>query len=880
MDEATPTRRQLLQELKHDELVGALGRFDLEVSDRRQRALLIAALSREEISAEALLEELTRDRLKELCRNLGLDDKGRSKAVLTARLAGYGSSNRSAKPAPRTGQEQLTLFPSHMAEKAKVGTRQRATFSVDTHLFRELGELLVGRDSTALVELIKNAYDADAEEVTVYGEAIGDAERGYIKIVDRNGNGMTLEEFKRGFLRIASRLKEKGKRHSRRYRRRYTGAKGIGRLAAHKLARTMEIFTVPKMEHKRDQRFALWAVIDWDKVEEHETLAELEDTDAVKLETLEIPAAVETGTEITLRRLRGNWGLTERKRFIDEVQTFEPPPILSEGVKDVAPESMLDELTVRGESGTEDPGFHVKLEGDFEPGEDYWDVIAQSATWFVEIHAQPKAGIVKYGIHPTRTLLRDRPEAENAYFEVPHKVPGQGPFFQARVFIRDSARRGKTEVREWARRSTGIKVFAEGFRVPPYGERGNDWLELDADYNQRSRPMRRLENLGFQTESKEGLTNLPNSSYFGAVFLTQDGAVGLRPLVNREGFVPNTAYHRLTEMVRVGIDLATRQRAALRHKVSDPQQDGEPPDSKPEDQPASKILADSLQAAAKLAQAARASTARGDVDETAKLVEDLEDSIRDAQQSYDEATSSSAMFQVLASVGTQMATFVHEIRGLLEMAEAFEQQLGRIRSDESLSRQARVELGRMFRNMVQMRQALERQAAYLMDIVTPDARRRRSRQRLNEVFEAAWRLVVRHAERRNIRVVNTIPDDLRSLPMFRAEIVAVLANLLTNAVKAAGTNGEVRAIGEENEGIVVLKIENTGAAVDPGEGEKWFRPFESTTVDVEPALGQGMGLGLPLTRSMLEEYGADVQFVQPDPGYATCVQVRFHTKKR
>ncbi len=37
---------------------------------------------------------------------------------------------------------------------------QTITFSVDTHVFRELGELLVGRDSTALLELIKNAYDA------------------------------------------------------------------------------------------------------------------------------------------------------------------------------------------------------------------------------------------------------------------------------------------------------------------------------------------------------------------------------------------------------------------------------------------------------------------------------------------------------------------------------------------------------------------------------------------------------------------------------------------------------------------------------------------------------------------------------------------------
>ena len=76
-------------------------------------------------------------------------------------------------------------------------------FSVDTHLFRELGELLVGRDSTALVELIKNAYDADATQVDVYGERLEDRVRGQIVIRD-NGLGMTREQFEKGFLRIAS----------------------------------------------------------------------------------------------------------------------------------------------------------------------------------------------------------------------------------------------------------------------------------------------------------------------------------------------------------------------------------------------------------------------------------------------------------------------------------------------------------------------------------------------------------------------------------------------------------------------------------------------------------------------------------------------------
>jgi hypothetical protein len=45
-----------------------------------------------------------------------------------------------------------------------------AWFTVDTHLFRELGEFLVGRDSTALIELVKNSFDADATEVEVHAQ--------------------------------------------------------------------------------------------------------------------------------------------------------------------------------------------------------------------------------------------------------------------------------------------------------------------------------------------------------------------------------------------------------------------------------------------------------------------------------------------------------------------------------------------------------------------------------------------------------------------------------------------------------------------------------------------------------------------------------------
>lgn len=165
---------------------------------------------------------------------------------------------------------------------------------------------------------------------------------------------------------------------------------------------------------------------------------------------------------------------------------------------------------------------------------------------------------------------------------------------------------------------------------------------------------------------------------------------------------------------------------------------------------------------------------------------------------------------------------------------------------------------------------------HLIDVVTPDARRRRSRQGLAERFDAGRRLVDNQAKQQAIVILNEIPPHLFSPPMFPAELTTIFSNLLTNAVKAAGHSGRIRARAEEREdGRIRLVIENTGASVDLQRSERWFRPFESTTEKVDPILGQGMGLGLPITRSLLEEYGAEVRFTQPSSDYATAVEVVF-----
>jgi signal transduction histidine kinase len=110
--------------------------------------------------------------------------------------------------------------------------------------------------------------------------------------------------------------------------------------------------------------------------------------------------------------------------------------------------------------------------------------------------------------------------------------------------------------------------------------------------------------------------------------------------------------------------------------------------------------------------------------------------------------------------------------------------------------------------------------------------------------------------------------------MFAAELRTIMINLLSNAIRAAGRNGRISVSGGVQDDLIWVRMENTGRSVTLSTAEKWFRPFESTSVDVESDLGQGMGLGLPITRATLEAYNGDISFVLPRGAFKTAVLFR------
>ncbi|MCT6764250.1 ATP-binding protein [Riemerella anatipestifer] len=100
-------------------------------------------------------------------------------------------------------------------------------FSVDAGVIDRLGSELVARQETAVSELVKNSYDADATQVNIRFEN-SDNIGGTLYIED-NGTGMTREQLANGFMRISS----TDKLHnpvSKKFKRTRAGQKELGDL--------------------------------------------------------------------------------------------------------------------------------------------------------------------------------------------------------------------------------------------------------------------------------------------------------------------------------------------------------------------------------------------------------------------------------------------------------------------------------------------------------------------------------------------------------------------------------------------------------------------------------------------------------------------------
>lgn len=145
---------------------------------------------------------------------------------------------------------------------------------------------------------------------------------------------------------------------------------------------------------------------------------------------------------------------------------------------------------------------------------------------------------------------------------------------------------------------------------------------------------------------------------------------------------------------------------------------------------------------------------------------------------------------------------------------------------------------------------------------------------VSEVAGAAIRLVRQRAEHENVRLVNTLSGDRRALYMDARRVKQILVNLLSNAIKFTPKNGEVSLGADIHEdGCFVLWVADTGVGMDAAGLATAMEMFGQNENQLSP-LRDGAGLGLPLSKRLIEAHGGAIE-IESQPGQGTTVRVCF-----
>ena len=221
--------------------------------------------------------------------------------------------------------------------RSKSSKRKHASFETEGRLLQELGERLVARADVALMELIKNSYDADATECLV------STSKDEIQIRD-DGHGMTESEFLARWMRIATPDKQK-RRRSRRFERAVTGSKGIGRFAVRFLGQHLRLETTA-LEPEAQELCTLSADFDWPAIDSHATLHRVEIPYRVSVAA----AGAEAGTRLIVTKLRSSAPVDLKKDTRTDLLALLDPYAALTGSK-----------ARRAKARGPDPGFNLRL---------------------------------------------------------------------------------------------------------------------------------------------------------------------------------------------------------------------------------------------------------------------------------------------------------------------------------------------------------------------------------------------------------------------------------------------------------------------------------------------------------------------------------------
>lgn len=383
-------------------------------------------------------------------------------------------------------------------------------FRTNTLLKNLVGKDLINDDNIAIVELVKNAYDAASPSVRVefvkFDKSGRTGAKSQIVISDR-GAGMSIGDIRDKWLNIA--YSEK-KHSSQEHGQFYAGNKGIGRFSCDRLGSKLDLLT------RSDAGDIIHLPIDW-------TDFEIEGNKELIIQDIPLHPAVisesqataicgqyplsRTGTTLVISSLRSAW---DRDRLLDlkrSLEKFLNPNQLFQNSQFVVELAAIDMLP--GDMGQ---SYHNSVNG--LVNNQVFEKLKFNTTYISSKISRDKGEMVTELHHEGELVFRlievssSYPDLRDASVVIYYLNPYKKAYFTRQTGIR-SIEFGS------------IFLFLNGFRVAPYGDRGDDWLGLDVRKTQgttRYLSSRDIvgrielldpENLFQPVSSREGLKNTP-----------------------------------------------------------------------------------------------------------------------------------------------------------------------------------------------------------------------------------------------------------------------------------------------------------------------------------------------------------------------------------
>jgi signal transduction histidine kinase len=731
-----------------------------------------------------------------------------------------------------------------LASKIVEQDKEFVRFVADAAIIPRLGRELVAKQETALAELVKNAYDSDATEVQVQ-LSNAKTKHGFLRVED-NGHGMTRDQLVQGFMRLASDEKIRAP-FSPKYKRLRAGRKGIGRFAADRLGDKLTLVTQTRTSSK-----ALRLEIGWDSFQQGTLLS------TVASRISEIPKERPSGTTLLISDLRDTWSDAELRRVFRYVSgLLQPFP-----VADVPSKS------------DSDPGFNVVLsrsEGATEKTEIVADIFTEILKQAIaEINADiDESGNARWSIKSRRFGINQKWEKVGLDREKPEPLPNARNV-ALRAYYYNFAPEiygpSANSLRDQLARNGGIRVYRNGYRVLPYGESNDDWLQLDETYAKRSTV----------------LAPIANRNFLGIVEINDRTGRVFEETSSREGLIENDAFRELQTICSRILITGAQRLAEVRYKG------GKKP-RKPAISPAGALergrrsatrlrsTVKEFRRTAEIAGSGASAATKQALLLTAGELEAAVKEIVEAAAERDDLAAEINLLRILASMGLAIAEFTHDFSAL---AQTMELDLNRIAKSAEETPAIERAVDRL-RSRFQLTRAYSK---YFGEMVSENASRKLEPIELYRFALDFKEGVEAMLSRPGMSLSVEKPEqyDIYTTPMHPSEWSSVLLNFLTNSMKAvrrAGVAGRfLIRTGRDKNDRVFLEFADNGDGIAKENRTRVFDAFFSTTAaaagsELDTAHAVGTGLGLKIVMDIAQGVGGEAEVIDPPEGFKACLRV-------